>query len=62
MVIDLVTRFPVTWEGELMVPKDEIPDLIDLIKAAPDEETKRAIVESYLTARGALPALNSAGS
>ncbi len=51
-LLDLMTRFPVTWEGEELIAKDEIPDLLEKFRDLPSKDAKRELVETYLRDKG----------
>ena len=51
-ILDSMTRFPVTWEGEELIAKDEIPDLLEKFRDLPSEGAKRELVETYLRDKG----------
>ncbi len=50
-IIDSTTRFSITWEGEVLIPEDEIPDLLEQFRSLDTDAAKRELVETYLRDR-----------
>lgn len=53
-ILDSITRFPITWEGEVLILKDEISELLEEYCSLDTDEAKRDLVETYLREKGRL--------
>ena len=47
-LVTAIHNFPIMYEGEILVPKDEIPDLIDEYHSYDTDDARRRVVSDYL--------------
>ena len=50
-ILTAVTSSPIRYLGTILVPEDEVPDLLEQTKSL-SEKAKRAVIEDYLLAHG----------
>jgi len=48
ILIKSIHQFPILYEGDELVPRKDIPNLLDLYRARDTEEARRALVLEYL--------------
>ena len=47
-LVKAIHRFPILYEGEELVPREDITDLLDAFRASSTDEAQRATVLEYL--------------
>ena len=47
-LVDAIHNFPIMYEGEILVPEEDIPDLIDEYHSHDTDEARRQTVSDYL--------------
>ena len=52
-LLDSITRFPIMYRGDDLIPKKDIPALLDQYRAASTDEARRDLVRTYLDERKA---------
>jgi hypothetical protein len=48
VLVKTIHRFPILYEGDELVPKKDVPDLLDQFRARDTDEARRALVRDYL--------------
>ena len=47
-LVNAIHRFPILYEGDELVPRKDIPDLLDKFRALNTDDARRAMVKEYL--------------